>query len=84
VRVIVRLSSPPLALRDGRGLYAFGASRKLDFRSQSSQAYLRRLEQQQSRAATQIREAIPQARIGRRFQVVLNALTVSHSTTRRR
>jgi minor extracellular serine protease Vpr len=82
VRVIVRLSLPPLAARDGRGLYAFGVSRKLDFRSQSSQAYLRRLEQQQSRAATQIREAIPQARIGRRFQVVLDALTVSLPATR--
>jgi minor extracellular serine protease Vpr len=77
MRVIVRLSLPPLAARDGRGLYAFGASRKLDLHSQSSRAYLRRLERQQSLAETQIREAIPQARIGRRFQVVLNALTVS-------
>jgi minor extracellular serine protease Vpr len=77
VRVIVRLSLPPLAARDGRGLYAFGARRKLDLHSQSSRAYLRRLERQQSLAETQIREAIPQARIGRRFQVVLNALTVS-------
>jgi minor extracellular serine protease Vpr len=82
VRVIVGLSLPPLATREGRGLYAFGVSRKLDFRSQSSQAYLRRLEQQQSRAATQIRKAIPQARIGRRFQVLLNALTVSLPATR--
>ena len=33
VRVIVRLSLPPLAAREGRGLYAFGASRKLDLHS---------------------------------------------------
>src|SRR5437588_2751952 len=77
VRVIVRLSLPPLAARDGRGLNAFGVRRKLDFHSQSTQAYLRRVAQQQSLVARQIREAIPQARIGRRFQVLLNGLTVA-------
>jgi minor extracellular serine protease Vpr len=77
VRVIVDLALPPLATRGGRGLASSAARRKLDFDSSSSRAYLRRLEQQQARAAAQIRAAIPQARVGRRFQVVLDALTVS-------
>ena len=77
VRVIVGLALPPLSTRGGRGLASFSARRKLDVASSSSRAYLRRLEQQQARAAAQIRAAIPQARIGRRFQVVLDAMTVS-------
>jgi len=75
--VIVRLSLPPLAARNGRDLYAIGARRKLDLHSQSSQAYMRRIERQQSITAARIRAAIPQARIGRRFELVLNGLTVS-------
>ena len=77
VRVIVGLALPPLSTRGGRGLASFSARTKLDVGSSSSRAYLRRLEQQQVRAATQIRAAIPQARIGRRFEVVLDAMTVS-------
>jgi minor extracellular serine protease Vpr len=81
VRVIVDLSMPPLSTRGERGL-AGVALRKLDVSSSSSRAYVRRLEQEQTRAAAQIRAAIPQARIGRRFQVVLDALTVSLPSAR--
>ena len=77
VRVIVGLALPPLSTRGGRGLASFSARQKLDVRSSSSRAYLRHLEQRQIRAAAQIRAAIPQARIGRRFEVVLDAITVS-------
>ena len=77
MRVIVGLALPPLSTRGGRGLASFSARKKLDVASSSSQAYLRRLEQQQARAAAQIRAAIPQARIGRRFEVVLDGMTVS-------
>lgn len=77
MRVIVGLALPPLSTRGGRGLASFSARNKLDVGSSSSRAYLRRLEQQQVRAAAQIRAAIPQARIGRRFEVVLDAMTVS-------
>ncbi|MDX6486624.1 MAG: minor extracellular serine protease Vpr, partial [Gaiellaceae bacterium] len=77
VRVIVELGLPPLATRGGRGLYAAVARQKLDVRSSSARAYLRLLERRQSRAAARIQAAIPQARIGRRFQVVLDGLTVS-------
>jgi minor extracellular serine protease Vpr len=83
VRVIVRLSLPPLAARNGDGLdlFAFGARRKLDLHSSSSRAYLRRLALRQSVAAAGIRRAIPAARIGLRFQVLLDALTVSLPAT---
>jgi minor extracellular serine protease Vpr len=77
VRVLARLSLPPLAQRFGRGLYTSGARRKLDFASAGARAYLRQIEDGQARAAAAVRQAIPQARIGRRFQVVLDALTVS-------
>jgi subtilisin family serine protease len=77
VRVVVALSLPPLSLRGGRGLTSFAAQRRLDVTSSSSRAYLRRLAHQQMRAAAQIRAAIPRARIGRQFRVVLDALTVS-------
>ena len=46
-------------------------------RTASARAYLRLLERRQARVAAQIRAAIPQARIGRRFTILLNALTVS-------
>ena len=82
VRVIVDLPLPPLATRGDRGLFAAVARRKLDIDSSSSRAYLRRIEQEQTRAAAQIRAAIPQARIGPRFQVVLDALTVSLPASR--
>jgi minor extracellular serine protease Vpr len=77
VRVIVDLPLPPLAARYGRGLYAAGARRKLDLRSAAARAYLQRIDAQQSRVAAALKRDIPQARIGRRFQVVLDALTVS-------
>src|SRR5438874_5731610 len=77
VRVIVELPLPPLAARYGRGLYAAGAKRTLDVSSAASRAYLRRVDEQQSRVAADLRRLIPQARVGRRFQVILDALTVS-------
>jgi subtilisin family serine protease len=77
VRVVVSLPLPPLALRGGRDLAAAGARRKLDVRSTSAQAYLHELAAAQARAVAQLRSAIPDAHVGRRFQVVLDALTVT-------
>jgi subtilisin family serine protease len=77
IRVIARLSLPPLAQQFGRGLASAGASRRLDTTSAASRAYLRRVERVQAVAAAIVRRAIPAARVGRRFQVVLDALTVS-------
>jgi len=77
LRVIADLPLPPLAARFGRNLYASGARRKLDLASTEARAYLRRIDEQQARVAAALRRAIPQARIGRRFRVILDALTIS-------
>jgi minor extracellular serine protease Vpr len=77
VRVIVDLAALPLALHGHRGLTAAVSRRKLDVHTEPARAYLHVVERQQARAAAQIRTAIPQARIGRRFTILLNALTVS-------
>ncbi|HEY8705594.1 MAG TPA: S8 family serine peptidase [Gaiellaceae bacterium] len=82
VRVIARLSLPPLAQVSGaqvagRGLSAAGSRRRLSVESAGSRAYLRRLAQGQARETALLRRAIPTARVGRRFQIVLDALTVS-------
>ena len=76
VRVIAVLAQPPLAAR-GRGALAFGTGiARLDVRSASSRAYLARIEAAQRAVAAQIRRTIPEARIGRRFQLVLDGITV--------
>ena len=77
VRVVVTLRRPPLALRGARGLATAVARRKLDVGSTSSRAYVQELEHAQARATALLRAAIPSARVGRRFQVVLDGLTVS-------
>jgi subtilisin family serine protease len=77
VRVVVDLRLPPLAARYGRGLYTTGAKRTLNVTSAASRAYLRRVDEAQTRVAAELRRLIPQARVGRRFQVILDALTVS-------
>jgi minor extracellular serine protease Vpr len=82
VRVVVSLAQPPLALRGDRALAGAVARRKLDVHSSSSQAYLRELAAAQARAVTQLHAAIPQAQVGRRFRVVLDALTVSLPASR--
>jgi subtilisin family serine protease len=77
VRVVVRLALPPLAQYSGRGLSAAGARRRLNVDSTGSRAYLRRLVQAQQQEVALLRRAIPEVRVGRRFQVVLDGLTVS-------
>lgn len=77
IRVIARLPLPPLAQYAGRGLSAAGARRRLSVDTESSRAYLQRVVQAQQQETALLRRAIPQARVGRRFQVVLDGLTVS-------
>jgi minor extracellular serine protease Vpr len=77
VRVIVGLRLPPLAAWSSRTFASAGATRKLDVASPASRAYLARVVAAQRVAAGQLRRAIPQARIDRRFQIVLDGLTVS-------
>jgi minor extracellular serine protease Vpr len=77
VRVIVTLQLPPLATARGTSTLAFGGARtQLDVRTADSRAYVARVAAAQRLAAARIRRAIPEARLGRRFQVVLDGLTV--------
>jgi minor extracellular serine protease Vpr len=76
VRVIVELEAPPLAAEHGPGLFGALGSTRLNVASRASQAYLAEIEAAQLAATRAIRAAIPSARIGRRFQVVLNGITV--------
>ncbi len=76
VTVLVDLRLPPLAAAYGRGLIAFSAHRRLNTRSSASRAYLSRLAQAQAQAATQIRRAIPKARITNRYRVVLDGFAL--------
>jgi minor extracellular serine protease Vpr len=82
VRVIVGLQLPPLAAAYGRAFAASGTTRKLDVASSFSRRYVTRVVNAQRLAAAQLVRAIPQARIGRRFQIVLDGLTVSLPVTK--
>jgi minor extracellular serine protease Vpr len=81
VRVIVGLPLAPLAAAF-RSFESAGPVRKLDVASVSSRRYLARVVAAQRVAAAQLVHAIPQARIGRRFQIVLDGLTVSLPVTK--
>ena len=81
VRTIVRLAEPPLA-QYSRGLQAASGRRKLNVRSASSRAYLSRLAASQRRAEAQLRRAIPEATVSRRFRVILNGLAVELPASR--
>ena len=76
VRVIARLDLPPLAAAYNEDLAIGGTSRRLDMSAGSSRRYLARLERAQSAAVTAINAAIPGAVVSRRFQVILDGLTV--------
>src|SRR5207248_1783498 len=53
------------------------STQRLDVRTASSRTYLARVSAAQQVAAAQLRRAIPEASIGRRFRIVLDGLTVS-------
>jgi minor extracellular serine protease Vpr len=77
VRVVVRLAQPPLAAwRAENRTRGSVAREKLDVGASSSRAYLARLAEAQRAAVARLRREVPEARIGRRFSVLLNALTV--------
>ena len=82
VRVIVGLPLPPLAAASGRSLFAAAARRKLDVTTTSSRRYLAQVQAAQREAVVQLRRAIPSARVGRRFQIVLDGLTVTLPVSR--
>ncbi len=77
--MVVRLAQPPLAAVFAHSSKTAGTNR-LDVSTKSSRAYLARLERLQNAAAAELRRAIPTARVSRRFQVLLDGLTVSVRT----
>jgi hypothetical protein len=82
-RVIVTLGLPPLAEAGlARNSSVGGARpvRKLDVASSSSRAYLAQIDAAQARAIAQLRQAIPDAQVSRRFRVLLDGFTVSLPT----
>jgi subtilisin family serine protease len=76
--VVAELSPPPLAraFAGSRVLTSAVKNRRLDLRSPTSTAYLRRLDAEQRIVAARIRRAVPAARIRWRYQVVLDGLAV--------
>jgi subtilisin family serine protease len=78
VRVIVTLDDPPLAAATfARRLPGLAANAKLNVRTAFSRSYLSRLESAQAKAISSIRAEIPQARVSRRYQVLVNGFAVS-------
>ena len=76
ITVIARLRLPPLAEARGPGFFASLGPSRLDTTSASSRSYLARVHAEQAAAARAIRAAAPGATLGRRFQVVVNGITV--------
>jgi subtilisin family serine protease len=82
LRVIVGLSLPSLAAEYGRTLAATGARRRVDVASAASRRYLTRVVAAQRRAIIALRQAIPEARVQERYQVVLDGFTVDLPVTK--
>ena len=72
------LDDPPLAAATfSRGFAGLGTRRKLNVRSTFSRSYLGSLQAEQAKAIAELREAIPQAVVSRRYQVLVNGFAVS-------
>jgi len=76
VTVILRLKDPPLAA-SGRSLQNDRGLRRLNVESSSSRRYLARLAASQTAAVAQLRRELPEAKVTRRFGVLLNGITVN-------
>jgi minor extracellular serine protease Vpr len=82
IRVIVGLQLAPLAAAYGRNLAGLGSTHRLDVSSGSSRLYLARIVTAQRFAAARLLQAIPAARIGRHYQVVLDGFVVTLPVTK--
>ncbi|MGH3133075.1 MAG: S8 family serine peptidase [Gaiellaceae bacterium] len=77
-RVIVTLDEPPLAAAAPRSAFAtVGARQKLTLASSFSRTYLAGIEAAQQRAIASLRTAMPEAKVSRRYRVLLNGFAVS-------
>ncbi|MBA2474443.1 MAG: S8 family serine peptidase [Actinobacteria bacterium] len=79
VEAVVELEAPPLAraLEASRVFTAAARRERLHLRTPTSVSYLRGLAAQQQALARRIEQAIPGARVGWRYRIVLNGLAVS-------
>ena len=82
VRVVATLALPPLAEAYGDGLGYRPGQRQLDVARPSARAYLAKIDAAQQRAISELRRAIPQARISWRYRIVLDGFTVSLPATK--
>ena len=77
VRVIVTLRQPPLAAAQGeRTLFGRGPVRRLDVRSSAARRYLSQVRRLQQAAVRTIQSRLPQAKVGSRYDVVLNGFVL--------
>jgi len=75
--MIVTLDLPPLAEATGdRSVLSASPRRKLNVSSTSSKAYLARIDAAQRRAIAELRTAIPEARVGHRYRILLDGFSV--------
>ena len=80
-RVIVRLSTPPLAVWNAnRGLASALHSTRLDTHTAAARAYVASLARRQAVAAAQVRAAIPQAQIQEHYSILLDGFAVQLPT----
>ena len=88
VRYIVQLEDPPVAsYRGGIGRFeatspARTGARKLDMRAAKSVAYRGHLRERQESFARELTRVAPEAKIGHRYQVVFNGLSVAVNPNR--
>jgi subtilisin family serine protease len=79
--VIVTLGLPPLAAaRAERSVFAVGGPRKLNLANASSRTYLARVDAAQRLAIAELRRAIPEAEVARRYRIILDGFSVSLPT----
>ena len=76
VQVLLRLRSAPLAAWSGRRLASAGGRPRLDLRAPGARRYVARLAHEQAAAERSLRLAVPEARVGRRYHLLLNAIVV--------
>lgn len=77
-RVIVTLDEPPLAAAAPHQAFAtIGSRQKLNVRSSFSRRYLAELDAAQQRAIAAVRSVLPEAKVSRRYRILLNGFTVS-------
>jgi minor extracellular serine protease Vpr len=77
-RVIVTLEEPPLAEAAPRSAFAtVGTRRKLNLATSFARSYLAGLDVSQQEAIAELRRELPEARVSRRYRLLLNGFAVS-------